>query len=1577
MQTAIKKYTKHVKFNKDVVYSRAVALIFISAVVIAGVFWWLKIIGITMAGEAFCGYDEHQHDAACLVRELVCETAHDHSEDCYQTSCLLGKEEHIHTVSCYSDITADLETASVWEKTFKDVELTGNYAEDIVLIAKSQLGYNESERNYQVDDNANRFGYTRYGEWYGNPYGEWSAMFVGFCLEYAEVPAEYAPISSGSETMRLEWATLENYVDAEGYSPIKGDVLFLDKNSDNAADSVAVIYSVGSEKIVVIEGDYNNAVEKATYDLSDSSIMGYGSMRAVIKNLLTEDDYATLDYFNGFIADIPSPELVEYTLLNYENKNDMDGYIAYKSDIAKDVSAVYNFYNDDLKPILKPFIEEYDKILELSWVWQADKQGTVAASATVSVMELNDRGYYQDPSPFATQNKIYTGGSISQNSNSTIASTPFYWWACYVIQKDADSGKYYVQKIITDTADDKRSYSPADADLDGDIDYNDGFIFLVHWREYKAAGGQEQYIKLFQSVTWDTAMGNCFTANWGADWTNHNAIGTLYFGVNAQLKPTVNNNSALSTIQGAYTRDIVEINLYDYNYNINNWYKSDNKYPGFQRPSSATATGMVNSTTGLMTSGAFNFGDTVVTNFGSTTTSVGKTDVDTINKIVNLANSPNRGYMYPTLVGGYPALKDGTSLSYLFTENSAVDKLNTQSITGLFQYDEVGQEYYFNCRDNHAQYNASNDTFTLYQQTITPNFMMYPFGNFLPLNDIRTQCTKLNYCNYDYFERISASSMFRYNQGRNGGWPAGAAPYLQLSQAIDKFQELMIAEEYGIYNDTGRAYWWDYLAAYFQKADIPVGNVTQTPGLYDKNGVFNLYNIDFDEATNFFFGMDMHFEFIQPYQGLVGQNNDHMIFYFTGDDDVWVYVDGILFLDLTGIHRHVGGSIDFTTGVVNYYEFDKNIGDVNTTTPIATQTFAEILGSSASLNASGTFADYSEHTFDFYYMERGSGSGVCNMNFNISILEKNTISVTKETMASDGNVEALGNPWYYFQVCQNGSDASYLTPYYEFSVLNSAQELLRTDKVDANGIFRIKAGETAVFSNISEDAGVHYVRELVDPAVVSQYAGVMVDGVVSRYFYDTTVAGKAYKFFSSAPKNISNGSTTFSFTNMIDTSQYGVLNVTKDLRSFSQSGGPGAATWLPFDIYVEVDGTPLPVGYSYQVVYSDGVTETRTVETAGIVKVYSQPPNRPGGTSGTGTAIIPDILGGSEVKVYETADSSDGYTVTYSGTNISLVKDASGAVSGVVPGDATAEIAVINEEGGATLDIPFKKTMLHSDGTERTYTFELIEVTSLTDMTPVVGGKYLTTTVTLSEGSVESLFSLIFTSSTTTNGVHYYMIREVGATATNGMDTDVYVFDLSIYVDRGRVSLATPSFYKNGSWIAGGDTYDPTNAYVQFENSDIRSITITKYLENLDVGNAKFDFTLSLSLDGSPLNGTYPVSGIDGITEATFVNGLFEFQLGADESITISSLPYDTAWEVTEAKVDGVTAKSGTNEIPLRVGSTINGELHFNESVIFVNMPTGVELPSTGSYGNQIFIYAGLLIIALSLVCGCIIRRRR
>ncbi|MCI6788049.1 MAG: hypothetical protein MR574_10130, partial [Oscillospiraceae bacterium] len=136
--------------------------------------------------ELTCGMEEHVHGENCVVDEdAFCgKGAHTHDETCLDENGnqVCGLEEHTHTLSCYSDPEADVETREQWEQTFAEVTLTGDWRQDVIAIAATQLGYEESIQNYIVTEDGEVKGITRYGQWYGDPYGDWSGMFASFCL---------------------------------------------------------------------------------------------------------------------------------------------------------------------------------------------------------------------------------------------------------------------------------------------------------------------------------------------------------------------------------------------------------------------------------------------------------------------------------------------------------------------------------------------------------------------------------------------------------------------------------------------------------------------------------------------------------------------------------------------------------------------------------------------------------------------------------------------------------------------------------------------------------------------------------------------------------------------------------------------------------------------------------------------------------------------------------------------------------------------------------------------------------------------------------------------------------------------------------------------------------------------------------------------------------------------------------------------------------------------------------------------------------------------------------------------------
>ena len=250
--------------------------------------------------ELTCGMEEHIHGENCVVDEdAFCgKEAHTHDETCLDENGnqVCGLEEHTHTLSCYSDPEADLESAGLWERSVSGVELTGIWADDIVSIAQTQLGYEESIQNYIVTEDGEVKGITRYGQWYGDPYGDWSGMFASFCLNYAQIPASAVPRGEYCQDWISALSDCGLYRAAGSCSPLRGDIVFLDQDYDGCAELAGFVSAVSDTgTLTVIEGDYNDAVAQISFRADAAEIIGYGLLAEHTDELSADTDAVAAD----------------------------------------------------------------------------------------------------------------------------------------------------------------------------------------------------------------------------------------------------------------------------------------------------------------------------------------------------------------------------------------------------------------------------------------------------------------------------------------------------------------------------------------------------------------------------------------------------------------------------------------------------------------------------------------------------------------------------------------------------------------------------------------------------------------------------------------------------------------------------------------------------------------------------------------------------------------------------------------------------------------------------------------------------------------------------------------------------------------------------------------------------------------------------------------------------------------------------------------------------------------------------------------------------------------------------------
>ena len=250
--------------------------------------------------ELTCGMEEHVHGENCVVDEdTFCgKAAHTHDETCLDENGnqVCGLEEHTHTLSCYSDPEADVETWEQWEQAFAEVTLTGDWRQDVIAIAETQLGYTESTRNYAVWEDGTTHGYTRYGQWYGDPYGDWSGMFASFCLNYAQIPASAVPRGEYCQDWISALSDCGLYRAAGSCSPLRGDIVFLDQDYDGCAELAGFVSAVSDTgTLTVIEGDYNDAVAQISFRADAAEIIGYGLLAEHTDELSADTDAVAAD----------------------------------------------------------------------------------------------------------------------------------------------------------------------------------------------------------------------------------------------------------------------------------------------------------------------------------------------------------------------------------------------------------------------------------------------------------------------------------------------------------------------------------------------------------------------------------------------------------------------------------------------------------------------------------------------------------------------------------------------------------------------------------------------------------------------------------------------------------------------------------------------------------------------------------------------------------------------------------------------------------------------------------------------------------------------------------------------------------------------------------------------------------------------------------------------------------------------------------------------------------------------------------------------------------------------------------
>ncbi|MCD8382726.1 MAG: hypothetical protein LUC30_07420 [Clostridiales bacterium] len=330
------------------------------------------------------------------------------------------------------------------------------------------------------------------------------------------------------------------------------------------------------------------------------------------------------------------------------------------------------------------------------------------------------------------------------------------------------------------------------------------------------------------------------------------------------------------------------------------------------------------------------------------------------------------------------------------------------------------------------------------------------------------------------FEYDSTTRQYTFNAKEMGAWFEGDAAsdtnlyYSAYPQGISGS---------GAEDDTA-AFWFPFN----DSTDSTLTTLTKSGGT-DVEG----YNVS---SPDYFFGMTASIDFTMTEDGKITYKDENgadvtedITFHFSGDDDVWVFIDGVLVLDMGGIHNRIDGNIDFASGewTINqtYQSTDLAVDYATGSTDGSSGNLWNTDSSTGTLDTTlATFAAQETHTLTVYYLERGAGASNCEITFNLPM--KDYVTVTKEAdtdshggALTENEQEVVDNMEFTFTIYNNGEEYANET----YTVLNAATgNTIRTASTDASGQFTLHPGETARFTTMfDENSGETWYVEESDP----------------------------------------------------------------------------------------------------------------------------------------------------------------------------------------------------------------------------------------------------------------------------------------------------------------------------------------------------------------------------------------------------------------------------------------------------------------------------------------------------------------
>ena len=948
-----------------------------------------------------CTEPEHVHDAACYKnqRPLVCtqstDQPHVHTDTCYETVLICTQQEHAHTLACQSNPQADTELPEQWEQSLPQ-ELTGRWAEDVAAIAQSQVGYAQSEKNFAVaEDGVTQHFYSRYGAWYGQPYAPWSALFAAFCLHYAGV--EGLPVDPDPaiwvQKLSGEWEGFESchfYRPADAAAPQPGELAFLDSDGDGQVDAVAVVtgFFPGAETthtmLETIWGD--GEVKRKTYDLEqpepeDAVILGYAALPPQPEQIPTEPTESTEPTEAGALLTQTVQGADFSVTVAYPADALPEGAQLRTEEYAKDSSTYQARYAEAVQ--LYGWSEDHTAQFRLFHIGFYLEGVEVEPTAPVRVQ-------LSYPGQEAMEHQVTHYGQLEQQAPVQAETTEPTQSAQADAPEQAEVPTEQTEPTQEQThqVDASSQFADGTQTVEFEVSRFSDFGVLAVAPTLPLATGQE--FVLYNAAT-RTILGNQIPKNDKGEAINGNL----------EAQPVELLKYEPVGRDGFYKAWVSDPDVFD---SYPKWkfetVQTGSWWPTTKDCLTTTIDGKIYYLKIVSTKGAQGLSlvadASEATDLTATKNQNGAIRFHSGNTSINKLGGTAGGRHY----GTYTSAGDQNEYFYLFAH---WEKQELKTVPGMTPKGTVVNVFDYWVEEQNTPDNKDVENFA--NKGINSGHslkFLYSGGN--GINDYR----------FKEFPAGAIKTGIVQNALENGypvvkdGLQAGIASSPETSQKeslaylfdphSNHAGKASYPNTYGLLQEVDGYYVYDSEQNFAQlnpnsrEFTLYAEPGVKSQGASQKNGQFFPFNEmkdvmhlgSTDAKLNHYFGLTLASRFVQRYDGYTNSNKtDEMIFEFSGDDDVWIFVNDVLVADLGGIHDAASVSINFATGEVTIKDKGSDRTE-NIYDKFQAAGKADSVEWTWGWNGRRIFKNDTYHTLRFFYLERGNTDSNLKLKYNLS-----------------------------------------------------------------------------------------------------------------------------------------------------------------------------------------------------------------------------------------------------------------------------------------------------------------------------------------------------------------------------------------------------------------------------------------------------------------------------------------------------------------------------------------------------------------------------------------------------------------